>query len=451
MADLQKIKLKDATLHDYAQALMSADSDSLREFHLEEFFGKTERTLSDSEAADHYIHRKLQYVWERFFNDRGWKLQKATDYGYLNEVPPTLMDIEVEPKKYIKGYKSATLYYVNDQNKMVITITQGPRGGFYYSIQTTEKEGNLFQDLLKYASDNNLYKGKKIDCDCRFLELDNVTWEDVILPKAVIDVVKANINDSFSLRDKLRAYGLSIKRGVILHGEPGVGKTNLCKCLAKDLDCSVLYALPSDFTRITGIKQVCSMAKDLAPCLLIIEDIDWIALDRSSGNASFVMELMNQLDGIESFGDIITLGTTNCLKDLEVAVKNRPGRFDRIIKVNKPAEKEIEKMILRFTNRFVIDESVDLKKLSTSLKGLTGAHIRDLCTTSALFAVKEDSNREGKLLLKKSHFTEAIKEVKDKDYSSYMETQSKKKPLGFGQEAPSPSLEDFIEDSEGML
>lgn len=427
---------------------MTADSDSLRDFQLDEFFGKTERTISDSEAVSSYSHKKLQFVWKDYLSSKNWELVKAADYGYLSEVPPTLMDIEFEPKKYIKGYKSATLFYQNGKDNMAITISQGSQGGFFYGVQTTEKEGNFFQDILKFSSDNNIYKGKKIDCDCRFLELDNVTWDDVILPKAVVDVVKSNINDSFALRDKLRSFGLSIKRGVILHGEPGVGKTNLCKCLAKDLDCSVLYALPSDFSKISGIKRVCNMAKDLAPCLLIIEDIDWIAMDRSSGNASFVMELMNQLDGIENFGDIITLGTTNCLKDLEVAVKNRPGRFDRIIKINKPAEAEIEKMILRFTNRFVIDNSVDLKKLSESLKELTGAHVRDLCTTAALFAVRESSEKEGKLLLKKSHFVEAIEEVKNKNYSSYMETQSKKKALGFGQEQNDPSMEDFIDDDE---
>lgn len=451
MAELQNIKLKDATLREYSQALMSADSDSLRDFQLDEFFGKTERTISDSEAVSSYTHRKLQFVWEDYLKSKSWKIVKAADYGYLSEVPPTLMDIEFEPKKHIKGYKSATLFYQSEKHKMVITINQGSQGGFFYGVQTTEKEGNIFQDLLKHSSDNNIYKGKKIDCDCRFLELDNVTWDDVILPKAVIDVVKSNINDSFALREKLKSFGLSIKRGVILHGEPGVGKTNLCKCLAKDLECSVLYALPSDFSKITGIKRVCSMAKDLAPCLLIIEDIDWIAMDRSSGNASFVMELMNQLDGIENFGDIITLGTTNCLKDLEIAVKNRPGRFDRIIKISKPAEEEIERMILRFTNRFVIDSDVDLKKLSESLKELTGAHVRDLCTTAALFAVKEDSIKDGKILLKKSHFVEAIQEVKNKNYSSYMETQSKKKTLGFGQEQKESSMEDFIEDDDDMM
>jgi len=446
MEDLKKIKIVDATLHDYAQAVMFAEQGSLRESHLDEFFSKKDRILIDSEPIDSFTHKKIQFVWNDFFAMSGWEFQKATDYGYLNEVPPTLADIQVAPNKYIRGYESATIYFCKKDLKMIVAIGKSSGGSYVYRIETTEKDSNLIQNLLKYASENNFYKGKKIDCDGRFLELDNVTWEDVILPKSVIDVIKSNINDSFALRQKLKSFGISIKRGVILHGEPGVGKTNLCKCLAKDIDCSVLYALPSDFSKLSGIKKVCNMAKDLAPCLLIIEDIDWIAMDRSNGNASFVMELMNQIDGIENFGDIITLGTTNCLNELESAIKNRPGRFDRIVKISKPKEKEITKMILRFTNRFIIDESVVLSRLAKALEGLTGAHVKDLCSTASFFAVKEDSIRDGKLLIKKSHFDSAILEVKNKDYSSYIETQSKKKALGFGQSTEEASLEDFTDD-----
>lgn len=450
MPNLKNIKLADATLQDFAFAMMSAESDSLKEVSLNEFFGSTERVTSDSEFFDTYEHKKMQFVWKEFFELRGWRIVKEVSFGYLNELPPTMMEIEVSPDNFMKIYKSACIFYVNDKNdKLCTEVSQGPRGGFYYTFHSSSKSDTLFKDLEKLASDKNLYKGKKIDCDCRFLKLDNLSWDDVILPKGVTEVIRSNIDTLFSLRDKFKKFGLSVKRGVILHGPPGTGKTKVCKCLAKDASYSVLYALPSDFNPNTGgIRRVCKMAKDLAPCLLVIEDIDWIAQSRHSGNAPFVMELMNQLDGIESFGDIITLGTTNCLAELEEAVKNRPGRFDRIIKVDLPTTDLIEKMIIRFTSNFIIDSTINVNRLASALDKLTGAHVNDLCTTAAMFAVRDDSMEGDKLLLKKNHFDEAIKEVKDKNYSSYMELQSKQKNFGFSADIHSGLIDDFLDSDQ---
>ena len=444
--NLKDIKLSKSTLHEFALAMLSAESDSLKEVSLNEFFGNKKRHTSESSFINAYEHKKLQYVWIEFFKDKGWTEDKAVSFGYLSELPPTTFEIEVSPDKFIKGYKDAVLFYSKkDGSKLCIEISPTPRGGFYYTFYATLENDPIFQDLTKLADEKNLYKGKKIDCDCRFLKLDDISWEDVILDDGIEEVIKSNIVDSFKMRDTLKKFSLPVKRGIILHGPPGTGKTKICKCLAKDAEYSVLYALPADFSQNNGgIRRVTDMAKDLAPCLLIIEDLDWIAQHRGSGNAPFVMELMNQIDGIESFGDIITLGTTNCLSELENAIKNRPGRFDRIIKIDVPTEKSRKKMIEKFTNNFILDKDVDTNKLSSVLDKLTGAHVFDLCTTAALFAVKDDSIINEKLVIKKKHFDEAIKEVKDKDYSSYAELQGKQKGFGFSQ-ASNLLMDDYLE------
>lgn len=444
--NLKEIKLSKATLHEFALAILSAEADSLKEVSLNEFFGSKKRYTSDSGFINSYEHKKIQYIWAEFFKKKGWTEYKAVSFGYLSELPPTMFEIEVSPDKFIKGYKDAVLFYSKkDGSKLCVEISPSPRGGFYYTFYATTENDPIFQDLTKLAGEKNIYKGKKIDCDGRFLKLDNISWNDVVLDDGIEEVIKSNIVDSFKMRDILKKFDLPVKRGVILHGPPGTGKTKICKCLAKDAEYSVLYALPADFNQDSGgIRRVTDMAKDLAPCLLIIEDLDWIAQHRTSGNAHFVMELMNQIDGIESFGDIITLGTTNCLDELENAIKNRPGRFDRIIKIDVPTEKSRKKMIKKFTSKFVLDEDVDIDKLSSVLDKLTGAHVFDLCTTAALFAVKDNSIVDEKLFIKKKHFDEAIKEVKDKDYSSYAEIQGKQKGFGFSQ-AAHPLMDDFLE------
>jgi len=449
--DHKTIKLAECNLQEYTLALMSAEADTLREVALNDFFAESERSTSDSNLLSDYEHRKTQFIWVDFFKDKKFILVREVSFGYLNQLPPTMMEIEVTKGKFIKAYKEAVLFYKNEETneKLVVEVTTGHNGGYYYTFHSTNKDCKIFQELTKLADEKNLYRGQKIDCDCRFLSLDELSWKDVILPENTIETIKANVNDLFALREQFKKFGLSVKRGVILYGPPGTGKTQVCRCLAKDASgFSVLYALPTDFaSNRGGVRRVCKMAQDLAPCLLIVEDIDWIAQDRHQGNAGFVMELMNQLDGIESFGDIVTLGTTNCLEDLEEAVKNRPGRFDRLINIDKPNQDCRKRMVEAFTRRFLVATDFSIDKLAESLDKLTGAHIKDLCTTAAMFAVRANSIEGDKLLLKKEHFDDAIREVKDKDYSSYMQLQGKSKAFGFSASTPT-SLESFLGDDE---
>jgi len=427
---------------------MSAESDGLEEIALVEFFGENGEKFSESHFISEYEHRKTQYAWKEFFESRGYKFEKHVNFGYMDVSPPVMTDMEISDGVFMKIYKSATIFFTKGEEKLAIRIHRSQES-YSYSIHSSLETNSIFRDLEKFSNEKNLYRGKKINCDCGFLKLQEITWDDVILPTELINVIRANVDELFTLRDRLKKYGLSVKRGLILHGDPGTGKTNVCRCLAKDSSFSVLYALPTDFSpQRGGVRRICKMAQDLAPCLLIIEDIDWIAQDRAVGNASFVMELMNQLDGIESFGDIITVGTTNALSTLEDAVKNRPGRFDRLIKVGKPDEDCRTRMIYTFTRNYVLSKDVDVKLLASVLDGLTGAHIRDLCITAALYAVKSNSTEGEKLLLEKVHFESAVKEVKDKDYSSYMKLQGSKAAFGFNAEQ-SPGISDFLD--EGML
>jgi SpoVK/Ycf46/Vps4 family AAA+-type ATPase len=402
-----------------------------------------------SEPISMYQHHKIQAIWHEFFAGNGWKLEFDC-FEFNSKSPPVLSTIEIDINNFIEIYKNACVFFSKNEEKICVEVDLGPKNTYFYTLYGSKKNVNIFNDLCRKSNENNIYRGKKIDCDGKFLQLDDITWDDVILSEGVKEVIVANIDEMFALHDEFKKFGLSVKRGVILHGQPGTGKTKICKCLAKDAKYSVLYALPSDFLHPNGIKTVCEMAKDLAPCLLIIEDIDWIAQDRSRGNAPFVMELMNKIDGLESFGDIITLGTTNCLEDLEEAVKNRPGRFDRLINIGLPDKNSIAKMIIAFTRNFVLSQDVPIDTLANCCDNLTGAHIQDLCNTAAINAVKSKSTQGEKLLLKKSHFDDAIIEIKNKNYSSYMQMQSKGHDFGFSTRNKW-SVRDFLDGDQSDI
>lgn len=445
--DYSKIKLLDSTLQQYAIATMSSEFNMQKSASLADFFGEQDYIMMMSDALTSYSHKKIQAVWAEYFANNNWEFMFEC-FEFNNQSPAILTKIEIDSNKYRDIYAQACVFYKKGDRRICIEIDLGPKNTYVYRMYGSKLDADVLQDLEKYANNNNIFRGKKIDCQGKFLKLDNITWDDVILGDGIKETILANIDDMFAMHDQFKKFGLSVKRGVILYGQPGTGKTKICKCLAKDAKYSVLYALPSDFMNPYGIKDVCEMAKDLAPCLLIIEDIDWIAQDRMKGNAPFVMELMNKIDGLESFGDIITLGTTNCLDELETAIKNRPGRFDRLINVGLPDKKSIANMIKAFTREFVLHGDVDVIALADCCDQLTGAHIQDLCNTAAINAVKSKSITGEKLLLEKKHFDEAIKEVRNKNYSSYYEMQSKNNGFGFNNSRNS-LLDDFLHDDHG--
>ena len=435
-------KLAEATLEQYAMALRSAEGDSFREIAIRAFFDGFLYKTSEHSSVTGYSHNKLQWVQKDFWEKAGFTLVLETDYGWTDMVPPKCMDMEIALKEKISIYSTVSLFYKHKKSndRVVVVISKNHHNNsFRYEVCYTGSD-DFFKKWVELADQNNFYKGKKIDADCRFLDLKNASWEDVILNENQKRVIQENITGLFSHNEVYKEFGIPIKRGIILHGPPGTGKTMCCKALAgQSQGYSVLYVLPRDFNpQLGGVARIANMAQDLAPCLLIIEDIDFIARDRELGNAGMVIELMNYLDGLEDFGDIVTFGTTNHLDIIEDAIKNRPGRFDRLIEIGKPELPEREAMIRLFTSRYVIQEDIGIlsKKIGTKMSALTGSHIKDVCVTAAAAAARSGSiienNGERKLLIKREHFKEAIAEVSNKNYASYFEMQTKNSGAGVG-------------------
>jgi len=262
--------------------------------------------------------------------------------------------------------------------------------------------------------------------------LKDINVEDsYVYTKDGIDAIVAKeyigIEDTYDLEvknDEHKYYANSI----VSHN---TGKTLICKILAKETPATILYVLPSHIKNIADIPRICKMAKDLAPTLMIIEDIDFIAEDREGSGDWSVVEFMNHMDGLEDFNNVVTLATTNMMDKVEKAIKNRPGRFDRIVNIPLPDTEVREKMFQTFCRDFKLD-NVDIKDIAFKTDKLTGAYIKDLCITAALIAIQSKSiTKAGKAIIKTKHFDEALDEIKNKDFTRLAETGFNKKAMGF--------------------
>lgn len=252
------------------------------------------------------------------------------------------------------------------------------------------------------------------------LEEIDVNNTHILTSKGVDEIIAKEtigVNDTYDLEVKSNEHKY-FSNDIVSHN---CGKSMICKALIKELkEASVIYVLPSHFRNVEDIGKICSMAKDIAPTLLVIEDIDWLTQDRNLGGGgdSVVVELMNKMDGVEDFSGIVTVATTNMVDKVEEAIKNRPGRFDRVIKIPSPDANCRKKMLKIFTSSFVVSEDTDLDKVAKRCEGLNGAYIKLVCNTAAMIAIDSNSINENEIaIIKQEHFDIAIKETKDKDFT----------------------------------
>jgi len=424
----KKMTLSDATLGQFAKLFERFDEHDLM---IQNFFTDISYTKSLMTQFS-YDNNIMQFTMADFFKSKGYELIFETTSEYSTEKNPQKAPIKISLKEEYEIYTDAILFYVNEKTEShfcIELVYDQNRGATEYTIRTDKSGKNLWKEWEEYSKEHNFYKGQKIDAFGEFLDVDDISWDDVIITEKVRTTIRRNIENMFKYKDILKKNGVKVKRGVILAGDPGTGKTLICKALIKDSKSSVLYVLPSHVSRINDVGRICRMAKELGPTLLIIEDIDWLAEQRdysSGGAVGVTVELMNKMDGIEDFGDVITLATTNCPDKIEEAIKNRPGRFDRVVQVGLPTVDCMKQMLKKFTEKYIVDEDVDFGKLAAKeCNEMTGAYVSTLCSTAAVCAIEDNSlTEDGQIILKSKHFQTSYAEIKDKDFTQHGKKQS---------------------------
>ena len=253
-------------------------------------------------------------------------------------------------------------------------IFRGPRGGLGRTIAA--------QNPTKITTGNS----KK------------TTFKDV----AGIDAEKQElmeIVDFLKNKDKFRAVGARVPRGVLLSGEPGTGKTLLARAIAGEANVPFFAASGSDFSGIivglgvAKIKEMFEMAKRNAPCILFIDEIDAIGQKRSTqihndqDREQTLNQLLIEMDGFANDTGIIVLGATNRVDMLDPALL-RPGRFDRQVYIELPDMAGRNEILNLYAGRVKLAPDVDLKNIARGTTGFSGADLENLLNEAALRAVR---------------------------------------------------------------
>jgi len=219
-----------------------------------------------------------------------------------------------------------------------------------------------------------------------FLPRPGLAADQVILPAGLLDAIERHVISISTEAARLRAAGQHLKRGLLLHGAPGTGKTHTVRYLmGRMLDCTVIL--------ITGqamrfIEPAAALARRLQPAMVILEDVDLIAEDRSfhDGSSPLLFALLDAMDGIGADADVTFVLTTNRAEMLERALVDRPGRVDLAMEIPKPDRQARERLIRLYAGRLALD--ADLAPVIEATEGATASFIKELLRRAVLAALR---------------------------------------------------------------
>lgn len=315
------------------------------------------------------------------------------------------------------------------QDKAIISVPNGSRFVVRVASNLNVKAGDYV-----LTDQKNLNIVGKINTNFEFeanrfviLDKPDVSWKDIGGLDDEIEEIREVIELPLMKPELFKKVGIEPPKGVLLYGPPGTGKTLLAKAVASSTKSTFIEIVGSELVqKFIGegaklVKEVFSLARSKAPSIIFIDELDAIAAKRielgTSGEREVqrtFMQLLAEIDGFKSLGNIKIIGCTNRKDILDEAVL-RPGRLDRLIYIAPPNEKGREE-IFKIHSKSMKTTNINYKRLAKLTEGLSGADIKSICTEAGYFAI-----RKNKDVVSMKDFVDAINKVRkeeqsDKDY-----------------------------------
>ncbi len=310
-----------------------------------------------------------------------FKLKDTRNFRGRSEVPLCYDVIQLNSQKSDDFLINGMQFY--DAIGKPLIVKYSPSWyGLDVSIITSGKDKEWSKALLakvhSWVKENNFLKGEKFSLNGEFLPKTDDGWDSLILEAKPKDAIKKTIG-FLSKKGKDMAG-----RGLLFIGPPGTGKTKTGRVFINDVDSTFIWVSSRDFGYAGAMNALSlgfSMARDLAPSILFIEDVDtWL------GGAAIDL-LKTEMDGIKQNKGMITILTSNYPEKLPDALLDRPGRFHHIINFELPKAKERKDMLKLWAGN--ISESL-LSKIVGEMDGFSGAHILELVEFAKMISEDEE-------------------------------------------------------------
>ncbi len=302
--------------------------------------------------------------------------------------------------------RAAVVLLRNDEDRVAVLV-RGPDPEAGSADLTLEIVANrpgvaeqLAQRLRRLALEHNVYRGHVVSFGrsmfgergslLRFRDRPVMSPEELILPSATFADLRRQVVGVARNSARLRASGQHLKRGILLYGPPGVGKTHSVRYLVSELVDTTVVELTGE--TLHGIREACSVARALQPAMIVVEDVDLIAEERShyGGETPLLFTLLNEMDGLDEDADVVFLLTTNRADLLEPALASRPGRVDQAVHIELPDRESRRRLVELYRGSL----AVDLSRLDAVLDrtdGVTASFLKELLRRAAVVAADRET------------------------------------------------------------
>ncbi len=349
-------------------------------------------------------------------------------FGSAQAGAPVTINLPSGPDGQTRTCVSNGIYLVRDGDDrlaiMFRPMARGPHPEVSLQIagQDLGRAEQVLRDIWRLAARHSVFRGQVISfgpemfgpggttTPLNFLTRPDVTRDQVVLPDDLLGEIERQVVGIARHSGRLLASGQHLKRGILLHGAPGTGKTHTVSYLLGRLpDVTVIVISGRALGRI---REACSVARTLQPAAVVVEDVDLIAEERTArpGEHPLLFQLLNEMEGLNSATDVTFLLTTNRADLLEPALAARPGRVDLAAELPLPDADARRRLIRLYQGSLVLD-GVDLDAVIARTEGVTAPFLRELLRRAALLAAEADGPGEGAIRVTGEQLTTALDQL----------------------------------------
>src|SRR5712691_93403 len=305
------------------------------------------------------------------------------------------------PAGQTRSCVQCALYLIDDRGARLAVLLREQGEVSLEVAGGQDRAERVLEEVRRLAIEHNVYRGQVVafggevfgpsGSPLSFLARPRVDRSEVVLPQDLLDGIEQQVLGVARHARRLRGSGQHLKRGVLLHGAPGTGKTHTLRYLLGEMPGVTAVVISGGALHL--IREACSVARTLQPAVVVVEDVDLIAEQRvpHRGQHPLLFQLLNEMDGLGEDADVTFLLTTNRADMLEAALAARPGRVDHAAELPLPDAGARRKLIRLYQGNLALDLA-DPEMVISRTEGVTASFLKELLRSAALYAAQDEES-----------------------------------------------------------
>ncbi len=324
-------------------------------------------------------------------------------------VPPKYLEFDIGEDEPVRAVRDG-IWLLRDGDEPVCFLLHWERGEPFVALaaRNTPAGTAATRKFYKHSEDaiarSECYRGKVLSLEYKEMyngqalglmvhKIKKVNREEVILPARTLDLLDRNVMGFVKQRPALAKLGLAVKKGLLFYGPPGTGKTHTLHYLSATIPGHTTFIISAE--QVGNLGEYMTLARLMQPSMVVIEDVDLIARERtemrSAGEEVMLNKLLNEMDGLKADSEILFVLTTNRPETLEAALAARPGRVDQAIEFPLPNAEGRSKLLRLYSQGVPMTDTVRSTTVDRTER-VTASFIKELMRRAIQNAIVRDGD-----------------------------------------------------------